>query len=133
MDMSENENETGELVDNVHPGDVLREDFLKPEHISAYALAKAMDVPATRIQHILARRRGITADTAMRLARVFDTSVQLWLGLQNQYDIEQLERSHGSDYDGIHLLQSVLQPSPATSSLSSTPVSDSSSNVASNR
>ena len=101
------DHETGELLDSVHPGDVLREIYLEPEHMSAYALAKAMGVPSTRIQDILARRRGITPDTAMRLARVFDTSVQLWLGLQNQFDVEQLERSRGADYAGIRPLANV--------------------------
>jgi antitoxin HigA-1 len=105
--MIENENETGELLDNIHPGDVLREDFLGPHHMSAYALAKSMGVPSTRIQDILARRRGITPDTAMRLARVFGTSVDLWLGLQNDFDVEELERSSGADYAGIRPLASV--------------------------
>jgi len=67
----------------VHPGKILREEFLKPMKISAYELAKQLHVPAPRVNDIVLERRGITADTAIRLARFFGTTEQFWLGLQN--------------------------------------------------
>jgi addiction module HigA family antidote len=72
----------------MHPGEVLREEFLVPMEISAGALAKAIDVPRTRIERIAAEQVGITADTALRLAKYFGTSTELWLNLQNDYDIQ---------------------------------------------
>jgi addiction module HigA family antidote len=72
----------------MHPGEVLREEFLVPMNISAGALAKAIDVPRTRIERIAAEQVGITADTALRLAKYFGTSTELWLNLQNDYDIQ---------------------------------------------
>jgi addiction module HigA family antidote len=72
----------------MHPGEVLREEFLVPMNISAGALAKALDVPRTRIERIAAEDTGITADTALRLAKYFGTSTELWLNLQNDYDIQ---------------------------------------------
>ena len=74
---------------NVHPGDVLGEEFLKPLEVSAYRLAKEIGVPATRVSEILHGRRAITADTALRLAKYFGTSAKFWLGLQEDYDLEQ--------------------------------------------
>jgi addiction module HigA family antidote len=72
----------------MHPGEVLREEFLVPLGLSAGALAKAIDVPRTRIERIVAEVVGITADTAVRLATYFGTSVELWLNLQNDHDIQ---------------------------------------------
>jgi antitoxin HigA-1 len=71
-----------------HPGDVLREDFLKPLKLSQYALAKAIDVPQIRVSEIVNGKRGITPDTALRLARYFGTSAELWIGMQATYDLE---------------------------------------------
>jgi addiction module HigA family antidote len=71
----------------VHPGEVLREDFLRPAGMTANALAKALRVPAPRINDIVRKRRGITADTAMRLARYFGGDAQSWLNLQTLYDL----------------------------------------------
>lgn len=71
----------------VHPGEVLREDFLLPLGMSANALAKALNVPAPRINDIVRERRGITADTAMRLARYFGGDPRSWLNLQTAYDL----------------------------------------------
>lgn len=76
----------------VHPGEVLREDFLRPAGLTANALAKALRVPAPRINDIVRERRGITADTAMRLARFFGGDAQSWLNLQTQYDLRIAER-----------------------------------------
>lgn len=72
----------------VHPGIILLEDWLKPLGLSQYALAKAIDVPARRINEIVHGQRGITVDTAFRLAKYFDTSAQFWMHLQTHYDIE---------------------------------------------
>ena len=71
----------------VHPGEVLREDFLLPLGMSANALAKALSVPAPRVNDIVRERRGVTADTAMRLARYFGGDARSWLNLQAAYDL----------------------------------------------
>ena len=75
----------------VHPGEVLREDYLVPLRMSANALAKALNVPAPRINDIVRERRGITADTAMRLARYFGGDARSWLNLQAAYDLRVAE------------------------------------------
>jgi len=90
-----------QLLDSVHPGDILREDYMVPFELSAYALSKAMDIPTSRVQDIIARRRGVSADTAIRLGLYFGTSAQFWLNLQSQYDIEQLQRNAGTKYAGV--------------------------------
>ena len=77
----------------VHPGEILKEDFLKPAGLTANALAKALHVPAPRINDIVLERRGITADTAMRLARYFGGDAQSWLNLQTIYDLRIAERT----------------------------------------
>jgi addiction module HigA family antidote len=71
----------------IHPGEILREEFLKPLGMSVYALAKRLHVPAPRINDIVLEKRGITADTAIRLARFFNTTDQFWSNLQSAYDI----------------------------------------------
>ena len=71
----------------VHPGEILREEFLKPMKLSVYRLAKELHVPAPRMNDIVLQKRGITADTAVRLARFFGTSEQFWLGLQAAYEV----------------------------------------------
>ena len=76
----------------VHPGEVLREDFLKPLQLSANALSKALHVPAGRINDIVLERRGVTPDTALRLARFFGGDAQSWLNLQQIYDLKVTER-----------------------------------------
>lgn len=77
----------------VHPGEILQEDFLKPLGMSANALAKALHVPAPRINDIVRKRRGVTADTAMRLARYFGGDARSWLNLQTAYDLRIAEIS----------------------------------------
>lgn len=72
----------------VHPGEILLEEFLKPMNLSQNRLAFGIGVPARRINEIVLRKRGITADTALRLARYFGTSAEFWLGLQAQYDLD---------------------------------------------
>jgi addiction module HigA family antidote len=75
----------------VHPGEVLREDFLIPLGLTSSALAKALNVPATRINDVVRERRGVTADTAMRLARYFGGDAHSWLNLQAAYDLRVAE------------------------------------------
>ena len=77
----------------VHPGEVLREDFLKPLGMSANALAKALSVPAPRVNDVVRGRRGVSADTAMRLARYFGGDARSWLNLQAAYDLRVAEIS----------------------------------------
>jgi addiction module HigA family antidote len=72
---------------NIHPGEILREEFLKPMELSAYKLAKRLHVPAPRINDIVLEKRGISADTAVRLARFFGTTEQFWMNLQSSYDL----------------------------------------------
>ena len=77
-----------ERLNNIHPGEVLNEEFLKPLEITPYRLAKSIDVQQARIGQILRGSRSITADTAIRLGRFFDTTPQFWLNLQALYDLE---------------------------------------------
>ena len=79
-----------------HPGDVLREDFLKPMRLSQYALAKALGVPQMRISQIVNGKRGITPDTALRLARYFRTTPEFWIGMQATYDLETARDNMGA-------------------------------------
>jgi addiction module HigA family antidote len=72
----------------IHPGEVLLEEFLEPMELSQYRLAKDISVPARRINEIVHGKRGITADTSLRLARYFDTSERFWMNLQTGYDLE---------------------------------------------
>lgn len=71
-----------------HPGEVLREDFLKPMGVSQYALAKALGIPQIRVSEIVRGRRAVTPDTALRLARYFGTSAEFWIGMQATFDLE---------------------------------------------
>jgi addiction module HigA family antidote len=73
---------------NIHPGEVLAEEFLKPLNITAYKLAKDIEIPQTRISEIVKGNRRITADTALRLSKYFGNSAKFWLGLQDDFDIE---------------------------------------------
>lgn len=75
----------------IHPGEILREEFLLPMHLTAHALALALGVPAPRINDIARERRAISADTALRLARFFGTSAEFWMGLQADYDLRRAE------------------------------------------
>ena len=81
------------LLPPVHPGEILREDFMKPLRLTVNKLALELHVPATRIGEIVHERRRITAETALRLARYFKTNPEFWLNLQNFYDLEITRRS----------------------------------------
>ena len=86
---------------NIHPGEVLLEEFLVPMDISQNALARAAGVPPRRINEIVLGKRGVTADTAVRLAAALGTSERFWLGLQADYDLEEAHRSLGKTIDRI--------------------------------
>src|SRR5438132_861552 len=83
------------LLPPIHAGEILREEFMKPLGMSINQLARDLRVPVTRMSEIVNERRGITADTALRLARYFNNSVQFWMNLQKAYEIEVAERSFG--------------------------------------
>ena len=76
-------------LENIHPGEVLMEEFLKPLEITAYRLSKDLGIPQTRISEILKGRRRISADTALRLSKYFGNSAKFWLGLQDDFDLEE--------------------------------------------
>ncbi len=90
-----------EKLDNIHPGEVLNEEFLIPMEISAYRLAKDTFIPQTRISEIIKGRRKITADTALRLAKYFGTSAKFWLGLQDDFDIEEASNNKQDELKSI--------------------------------
>src|SRR5215831_10189506 len=81
----------------VHPGEVLREDYLVPMKLAPYSLAKALGVPRTRIERLAREETPVTADTALRLARYFDTTPGFWMGMQAQYDLERAEDEAGKE------------------------------------
>lgn len=80
----------------VHPGEILREDYLVPLNMSAHALAKRLHIPASRINDIVLERRGVSADTALRLAYFFGGDAQSWLNLQSMYDLRVAEIAKSS-------------------------------------
>ena len=86
---------------NIHPGEILLEEFLKPLEISAYRLSKDTFIPQTRISEIIKQRRRITADTALRLSRYFGNSPKFWLGLQDDFDIEEERNNKKDELDSI--------------------------------
>ena len=80
----------------IHPGEVLREEFLRPLNLSPYAVARAVGVPRTRIERLANEQTPVTADTALRLGRYFGTSATFWMGIQAQYDLERAEDDLGA-------------------------------------
>lgn len=95
-----------EKLKNIHPGEVLKEEFLEPLEITAYRLSKETFIPQTRVSEILKGNRRITADTALRLAKFFGTSAKFWLGLQDDYDLEEEENSKSSEFENIKQVNS---------------------------
>jgi antitoxin HigA-1 len=85
----------------MHPGEVLREEFLVPMGISAGKLADICGVPRTRIERVASEQIGITADTAIRLGRALGTSANLWLNLQNEFDIRTAQKASAKEFDKI--------------------------------
>jgi antitoxin HigA-1 len=90
----------GKLL-NIHPGEILLEEFLRPLNISAYRLSKDLGIPQTRTSEIIRGNRSITADTALRLSYYFGNSAKFWLGLQNDYDLEQEKKVKAHDFNRI--------------------------------
>lgn len=86
---------------NIHPGEVLKEEFLEPLGITAYRLSKDTFIPQTRISEILKGRRRVTADSALRFAKYFGTSAKFWLGLQDDYDLEEEGINKKAELDEI--------------------------------
>ncbi len=86
----------------IHPGEILREEFLAPLDLSAGALAKALGVPRTRIERIAKEQMGISVDTALRLAKYFDTTPNVWLNLQTSYDVSIEAKALEAELDAIH-------------------------------
>lgn len=86
---------------NVHPGEILREEFMKPLGLTTYRLAKHLHIPAPRLHDIWLEKRGISADTAIRLARFFGTSEQFWMNLQASYDVRRAKAELGKKIEEI--------------------------------
>ena len=97
------------VLGNIHPGEILLEEFLKPLGVSQYELAKDIDVPARRINEIVHGKRSITPDTALRLSRAFDMSARFWLNLQSRYDLECQSEILEVTLAGIKTLPAVSQ------------------------
>lgn len=95
-----------ETLKNIHPGEILLEEFMLPFQVSAYRLAKEIFIPQTRISEIVKGRRRITADTAIRLAKYFGTSAKFWLSLQDDYDLEEERTILESKLEAIKPLNS---------------------------
>jgi addiction module HigA family antidote len=85
----------------IHPGEVLREEFLKPMGISVYELGKRLRVPVPRVNDIVLERRGISADTALRLSRFFGTTEQFWMNLQAAYEVSRVKAERGAEIERI--------------------------------
>lgn len=90
-----------EKLANVHPGEILLCEFLEPLEITAYRLSKDLKIPQTRISEIVKGNRRITADTALRLSKYFGNSAKFWLGLQDDYDIEEEKKTKESELNEI--------------------------------
>ncbi|MDC1011801.1 HigA family addiction module antitoxin [Flavobacteriaceae bacterium] len=88
-------------LNNIHPGEVLLDEFLKPLGISAYRLSKDLNIPQTRVSQIIKGKRKVTVDTALRLSKYFGNSAQFWLGLQNDYDLEVEQIKNNKDFAQI--------------------------------
>ena len=88
-------------IDNITPGEIILEEFLKPLNISAYRLSKDTGMPATRISQILKGKRRITADTALRLSRYFGNSADFWMGIQDEFDLREETQKIGAELNRI--------------------------------
>jgi len=94
-----------EKLKNIHPGEILLEEFLIPIGISAYRLAKETFIPQTRISEIIKGKRRITADTALRFSKFFGTSAKFWLGLQDDYDLEEVCNQKEKEFNNIKTIE----------------------------
>ncbi|NPA45000.1 MAG: HigA family addiction module antidote protein [Chlorobi bacterium] len=93
-------------LNNIHPGEILLHEFLEPLEISAYKLSKQLQIPQTRISQIIKGKRRITADTALRLSIFFGNSAKFWLGLQDDYDIEEEKKAKKTEFNKIKQFES---------------------------
>jgi addiction module HigA family antidote len=91
---------------NIHPGEILLQEFLLPLGISAYKLSKDVGIPQTRVSEIIKGNRRVTADTALRLSKYFGNSAKFWLGLQDDFDIEEEEQLKSKEFASIEHYQS---------------------------
>lgn len=98
-----------DLLSNIHPGEILLEEFLKPLGLTRYRLAVSLGVPQTRVSEIIKGRRAITSDTALRLSRLFGNSERFWLNLQASYDLDRARRRIADDLARIE----PMSPAPA--------------------
>lgn len=94
-----------EITSPIHPGEILREEYLVPLNLSAGAVARACGVPRTRIERIATEETGISTDTALRLGRYFGTTPAFWLNLQREYEIDVLDREIGAEIAAIRPLE----------------------------
>lgn len=94
-----------EKLKNIHPGEVLKEEFLVPLGITAYRLSKETFIPQTRVSEILKGNRRVTADTALRFSKYLGTSAKFWLGLQDDYDLEEESNSKMHSFENIKPLE----------------------------
>ena len=94
-----------EKLANIHPGEILFREFLEPLKITAYRISKELMIPQTRISEIIKGNRRITADTALRLSKYFGNSAKFWLGIQDDYDIEEGKEIKGDELDEIKQLE----------------------------
>ena len=90
-----------ETLKNIHPGEILREEFLLPLDITSYKLSKDIGIPQSRVSEIIKGNRRITADTALRLSKYFGNTAKFWLGLQDDYDIEEQQHAKFKDLEAI--------------------------------
>jgi addiction module HigA family antidote len=98
-----------ERLSNIHPGEILLEEFLIPFNISAYRLSKDLGIPQTRTSEIIKGHRSITADTAIRLSYYFGNSAKFWLGLQNDFDLEEEKKSKAGDFKRIKRIKRIKE------------------------
>ncbi len=94
-------------IKNIHPGEILIEEFLSPMNITAYKLAKETHIPQARISDIVHGKRRITADTALRFSKFFGTTPNFWLGLQDDFDIEEQKNKLSNELKTIHTLETM--------------------------
>jgi antitoxin HigA-1 len=93
------------MLPPMHPGEMLREEFMKPMGLTPYKVAKACGVPRTRIKRLVREELGISADTALRLAKLFGTSAGFWMNLQARYDVRMAERAIAADLKAIETIK----------------------------
>jgi len=103
----------------VHPGEILREEYLEPLGITPYALAAALHVPRTRVERLVREETSVTADTALRLGRYFGTTPEFWLGIQARFDVETLQKRLDHDIAAIEPLRKPDAASPCPDSFTS--------------